>query len=252
MMRNLAVLIAWAALVSATTPPTVVPQLAYKVDARFPHDRNAYTEGLFARDGLLYESTGREGQSDIRRVRLADGRVLKSVKLAPDLFGEGIVDWNKEIISVTWKTGVGFRWSLKSLKKTARFSYPGEGWGMTQDGASLILSDGTSELRVLDPLTFKEQRRISVSFRGAPLNNLNELEWVKGAIYANVWMTNAIVRIDPASGKVTGMLDLSALAAQVPVSDPDSVLNGIAYDVKTDRLLVTGKNWPSLFALKIW
>ncbi len=238
-------------LVSASPAPPPLPHLTYTVEARYPHDAGAYTEGLLFRDGFLYESTGREGQSDIRQVRLKDGRVLKRARIAANLFGEGIVDWKDQLISVTWQTQIGFRWNLKSFKQLSRFPYPGEGWGLTQDGTNLILSDGTSDLRVLDPETFKLRRRISVTFRGAPLSNLNELEWVAGAIYANVWQTNSIVRIDPGSGQVTGILDLSALAAGMPVIDRDSVLNGIAFDPKQKRLLVTGKYWPTLFALKV-
>ncbi len=250
-LRALAYLALPLTLISASAPQQLPPFLQYKIIARYPHDRAAFTEGLLFRDGFLFESTGQEGQSDIRRVRLRDGKVLQSVKLAPNLFGEGIVDWQDQLISVTWRTGFGFRWKRESLKPFARFTYPGEGWGMTQDGTNLILSDGTTDLRFLDPANFKERRRVSVTFNGMPLNNLNELEWVDGAIFANVWQTGIIVRIDPASGKVTGRLDFSALVKQMPVRDQDSVLNGIAYDPRTKQLFVTGKNWPTLFAVQI-
>jgi glutaminyl-peptide cyclotransferase len=250
-MRRLALLPSALLLVCANTPPPAVPKIGYRIAARFPHDTDAFTEGLLMHGGFLYESTGLEGQSDIRRVRLSDGKVLKSVKLPPEIFGEGIVDWGKELLSVTWKTGLGFRWDMASLKRKARFSYPGEGWGMTQDGKNIILSDGTPNLRVLNPVTFAEVRRITVTFNGKPLPNLNELEWVKGVLYANVWQQPAIVRIDPSSGRVTGVLDLTDLAASVNASGPDAVLNGIAYDVSTAHLLVTGKNWPTLFSLAL-
>jgi glutaminyl-peptide cyclotransferase len=240
-----------AALISATAAPPAFPPIAFKVEAKYPHDRAAYTEGLFVRDGFLYESTGREGESDIRRVHIADGKVLQSVKLPPRLFGEGIVDWKNEIISVTWQTGAGFRWDLRSLQRKSNFSYPGEGWGMTQDGTNLIMSDGTPQLRLLDPISFKERGRITVTIGGRPLPQLNEIEWVNGVIYANVWMTNEIVRINPVTGVVTGILNLTEIAKQVPRRDRDSVLNGIAYDAKSKQLLVTGKNWPTLFALKL-
>ncbi len=250
-MCRLLLLACGVLLVSANAPETPITQMKYSVVARYPHDTGAFTEGLLLRDGYLYESTGLEGQSDIRRVRLSDGKILKSAKLPPELFGEGIVDWGKELLSVTWKTGLGFRWDRASLKRKSRFSYDGEGWGMTQDGKNIILSDGTPILRILDPLTFAERGRINVTFRGRPLPNLNELEWVKGALYANVWHQSAIVRIDPASGNVTGVLDLGDLASSVHVTGAEAVLNGIAYDAKQDLLLVTGKNWPTVFALKV-
>jgi glutaminyl-peptide cyclotransferase len=250
-MRGIILLASALLLISANTPPPIVAKIGYSVTARYPHDSGAFTEGLLMHGGYLYESTGLEGQSDIRRVRLSDGKVLKSVKLPPALFGEGIVDWGKELLSVTWKTGQGFRWDLATLKRKAGFSYPGEGWGMTHNGANIILSDGTPTLRVLNPATFAEVRRITVTIHGRPLPNLNELEWVKGVLFANVWQQPAIVRIDPGSGRVTGVLDLTDVAASVQASGQDAVLNGIAYDAKTDVLLVTGKNWPTLFALKL-
>jgi glutaminyl-peptide cyclotransferase len=250
-MLRLALLASAPLIISANSPTPVVVKIGYSVVARYPHDTGAFTEGLLMHGGALYESTGLEGQSDIRRVRLSDGKVLKAVKLPPELFGEGIVDWGKDLLSVTWKTGQGFRWDLATLKRKTRFSYPGEGWGMTQDGKNIILSDGTPSLRVLNPVSFAEVRRIAVTFNGRPLPNLNELEWIKGVLFANVWHQSAIVRIDPGSGRVTGVIDLTDIAASVQASGPDAVLNGIAYDTKSDVLLVTGKNWPTLFALKL-
>ncbi len=253
-MRHLILPVVLILAGSATAPNEVVQavtQIKYAVIARYPHDTAAFTEGLLYRDGMLIESTGREGQSDIRKVRLSDGKVLQSVRLPAQYFGEGIADWKDELVSVTWTTGIGYRWNLKTLKQTSRFSYPGEGWGMTQDGKSLILSDGTPNIRFLNPLSFKETRRISVTFQGRPVKQINELEWVKGAIYANIWQTPVIARIDPISGKVTGFLDLSELVKSVATRDPDAVLNGIAYDGAKDRLLITGKNWPTVFAIKL-
>ncbi len=251
-MRALCTLLLSFLLLSANVqepaPPPIIP---YAVDARYPHDREAFTQGLIWRDGFLFETTGQFGKSDIRRVRLADGKPLSVTKLPAEVFGEGMTDWHDELISITWQSGIGYRWSLATLKRTKRFTYSGEGWGLTQDGRQLYMSDGTAGIRVLDPQSFKEKRRFSVTFRGRPLDQINELEWAKGSLYANVWQTSAIVRIDPTNGRVTGVLDLAALAKEVTVRDRDAVLNGIAYDPKHDLLLVTGKNWPTLFALRL-
>jgi glutaminyl-peptide cyclotransferase len=228
-----------------------IDAVGYTVQASFPHDQGAFTEGLFWHDGSLFESTGLEGRSELRRVRLEDGRVLRRAVVPDRLFGEGIVRWRDEIVSVTWKTGAGFRWSLKDLKLRGRFRYPGEGWGMTSDGSALILSDGTAELRVLDPVSFAERRRIRVTANGRPLAQLNELEWIDGAIWANVWMTRWIVRIDPASGQVTGALDTTPLMEQANGDLAVATPNGIAWDAATRRLFVTGKNWTTLFVLRL-
>ncbi len=216
----------------------------------YPHDRDAFTEGLFYRDGYLYESTGLEGKSTISKIDLKTGKSLRSTGLPPQLFGEGIVAWRSQIISVTWKTGVGFRWHIDTFEPISRFTYRGEGWGMTQDGTNLILSDGTPTIRFLDPENFAERKTITVTFNGRPLRDVNELEWVKGKIYANVWQSNVIVVIEPASGNVERVLDLTPLVRASGRRSSDDVLNGIAYDAKTDRLWVTGKNWPTLFELK--
>lgn len=230
-------------------PPRTIPITPARVVATFPHDPDAFTEGLFISDGLLYESTGNLGRSVIRVSDLGSGRVLRQAALAPALFGEGIVDWQDAIVSVTWKTGLGFRWDKATLGYRGSFQYPGEGWGLTHDATSLILSDGTPTLRVLDPVTFAERRRITVTANGVPVRDLNELEWVNGEILANVWRTPRIARIDPATGHVTGWIDLSAIVATMPKDDPDSVANGIAWDGRTRSLYVTGKNWPTLFRI---
>jgi glutamine cyclotransferase len=221
-----------------------------EVVAAFPHDTGAFTEGLLIHDGVLIESTGLEGKSDIRKVDLKTGKVLARVVLDPKIFGEGIVAWKDDLISVTWHEGQGYRWSLKTLKQKGSFRYTGEGWGMTHDGRNLILSDGTPVLRFLDPRTLAVKKTLRVSYDGKPLSQINELEYVRGEIFANVWMSNLILRIDPASGAVKGLIDLSALATQIGARDRDSVPNGIAYDAKADRLFVTGKNWPLLFEIK--
>lgn len=223
----------------------------YHVVATYPHDTEAFTQGLFYLDGTLYESTGKEGQSDIREVRLKDGKVLRRAPLPPQYFGEGIVPWKGEILNITWQHGIGFRWDLRSFKRGASFGYKGEGWGLTQDGSHIIMSDGTPELRVIDPATFRELRRIRVSDQGNEVSRLNELEYVKGEIWANVWMTPRIARIDPETGEVRGWIDLTALVEAQNIGDPDAVLNGIAYDTKGDRLFVTGKNWPRLYEIAV-
>ncbi|TPG48286.1 glutaminyl-peptide cyclotransferase [Sphingomonas glacialis] len=255
MMRAL-LLAALAAVQSVAQPaPTAAPAPITPEPARilasYPHDTSAFTEGLLIDHGTLYESTGREGQSDIRRVDLTSGRVLARVKLPPALFGEGIVAWRKELFSVTWHGGQGFRWTLPALKRSGGFRYEGEGWAMTEDGHALILSDGTPVLRYFDPATQKVVRRLTVTLGGRPLERLNELEYVDGEILANIWMTRYIVRIDPADGHVRGVIDLAPLIAQVGATDRDSVPNGIAYDRAAHKLYVTGKNWPRLFEIAL-
>jgi glutaminyl-peptide cyclotransferase len=233
---------------AAPAPP---PVYSYHVVATYPHDTRAFTEGLFYLDGQLYESTGLVGASNIRRVSLADGRVLQSVDIPQGPFGEGIVNWGREIISLTWQGGVGYRWDRATLRRTGEWHYPGEGWALTQNGTDIIMSDGTPELRFLDPRTLAERRRLTVTASGRPVQRLNELEWVRGRIYANVWMTPLIAIIDPANGHVTGIIDLRALVAENSAADPDAVLNGIAYDAAHDRLFVTGKNWAHLYEIDL-
>lgn len=232
--------------------PAAEPQI---YDARivhtYPHDTTAFTEGLFYLDGQLYESTGLSGRSSIRRVRLEDGHVLQSVSLPPGPFGEGIVNWGDQIISLTWQGGIGYRWDRRTFRQLGEWHYPGEGWALTRNATDIVMSDGTAQLRFLDPSTLAERRRLDVTIRGAPLERLNELEWVDGAILANVWMTGTIVRIDPASGRVTGVIDLSALATENARTDPDNVLNGIAWDAAHRRLFVTGKNWAHLYEIAL-
>jgi len=232
--------------------PAAEPQI---YDARivhtYPHDTTAFTEGLFYLDGHLYESTGLVGRSVIRRMRLEDGHVLQSVSIPAGAFGEGIVNWGDQIISLTWQGGVGYRWDRRTLRRLGEWHYPGEGWALTRNDTDIVMSDGTAQLRFLDPATLSERRRLGVTIRGAPLERLNELEWVDGAILANVWLTGFIVRIDPASGHVTGVIDLSALAAENSRTDEDNVLNGIAWDAAGRRLFVTGKNWAHLYEIAL-
>jgi glutaminyl-peptide cyclotransferase len=246
------ILLACLFLVGCGASAPVEPPIdGYRVVREYPHDPTAFTEGLFYLDGKLYESTGLNRMSTIREVRLEDGKVLRSVSLEPQYFGEGIVNWGKEIVSLTWQNGIGFRWNRADFRRTGEFRYMGEGWALTQDGKRIYMSDGTSELRVLDPATMAERRRIKVTYKGQPVERLNELEWVKGEIFANIWMGRRIARIDPAGGRVRGGIDLAMRVAENGNGDPDAVLNGIAYDSKGDRLFVTGKNWAKLFEIRI-
>jgi glutaminyl-peptide cyclotransferase len=237
------------------TPPVsfaAIPVYAAKVVRSYPHDRAAFTEGLFYLDGWLYESTGQGVRPAIRKVDLATGKVVLGRDIAPVFFGEGIVAWKNRLIQLTWQNHIGFVYDLKSFAPLGSFTFPGEGWALTTDGRRIIMSDGTPQLRFLDPATLKETGRLTVTADGAPVKNVNELEWVKGEIFANIWMTNRIARIDPATGKVVGWVDLNGLMRPREVGDdPDAVANGIAYDAEHDRLFVTGKLWPKLFEIKL-
>ena len=228
-----------------------VPVEAARVVRTFPHSATAFTEGLLIRDGFVYESTGREGQSDIRKIDLTTGRTISRVALPRGVFGEGIVDWKDELYSVIWHGGVGTRRSLRTFRPLGTFRYTGEGWAMTQDGRNIILSDGTPVLRFLDPVSLKVVRTLTVTVNGQPVRQINELEYVRGEILANIWMTKFIVRIDPGTGRVKGLIDLGAIVKQIGATDPDSVANGIAYDKATGRLFITGKNWPKLFQIQL-
>lgn len=230
-----------------------LPVAGYTVVHRWPHDPKAYTEGLLFHDGFLYEATGTVGASTVRKVELRTGKVLQQTATPWPDYGEGIVTWGDRLIQLTWQDHEGFIYDLATLAPKAKFRYPGEGWALTSDGTHLLMSDGTPTIRVLDPQTLEQVGHIDVTAEGKPLPNLNELEWVKGEIYANVWLTDRIARIDPASGKVLGWIDLAGLAPK-PDTLPDptnDVLNGIAYDAATDRLFVTGKCWPVLYEIRL-
>ncbi|WP_310540678.1 glutaminyl-peptide cyclotransferase [Phenylobacterium sp.] len=242
---------AFAAVMVGSPAAAVLPVQGYEVRATYPHDPRAFTQGLFYLDGFMFESTGWLGRSTIRKVRLKDGVVLQSAAIDADKFGEGAVNFGSEIISLTWQHETGYRWDLKTFARKGSFGYPGEGWGLTQDGKSLIMSDGTAFLRFLDPKTLRETRRIKVTAEGRPVVRLNELEWVKGEILANIWETNRIARIDPATGAVKGWIDLTGLPETLSYRDPNAVANGIAYDQKGDRLFVTGKYWPNLYEIDL-
>jgi glutaminyl-peptide cyclotransferase len=225
---------------------------AYQVVRSYPHGPSAFTQGLVYVDGYLYESTGQYGMSSIRRVDLETGRILQHYDLDPEYFGEGLTSWGNDLIQLTWKAGLGFVYDRFSFAPKRSFRYQGEGWGLTHDGKQLILSDGTSILRFLDPTSYLETKRICVTDEDErPLSKINELEYVHGEIYANVWHSDQIVRISPRTGRILGRIDLSGLISRSQLANPRAVLNGIAYDPKTGRLFVTGKLWPELFEIKI-
>jgi glutamine cyclotransferase len=231
-----------------------VPRYGYTVVRSFPHDRDAFTQGLQYLDGALYESTGLNGRSSIRRVKLDTGEVLQKRDIPEQYFGEGITIWKSDLIQLTWQTGIGFVYDRRTFEPKRTFRYAGEGWGLTHNGAELIMSDGTDELRFLNPSTLAEKRRVKVTALGKPVRDLNELEFLKGEVFANVWNTDVVARIDPKTGRVLGWIDLSGLLSPSERAAADSaggVLNGIAYDAADDRLFVTGKLWPRLFEIKL-
>jgi len=217
----------------------------------YPHDPDAFTQGLVFHKGYIYEGTGLPGQSSIRKVELKTGRILKSQGLPAEHFGEGITICRNRLIQLTWQSHTGFVYDLQSFRLLQTFSYPTEGWGITYDGNYLIMSDGTAVLRFLDARTYKMVKQIEVRDRGNVLPNINELEFIKGEIYANVWGTGYIVRISPRTGQVLGWIDLRDLYRYVGAARNIDVLNGIAYDANGDRLFVTGKYWPNLFEIKL-
>jgi glutaminyl-peptide cyclotransferase len=232
--------------------PSSAAVAGYRVVKVYPHDRQAFTQGLQYVDGFLYESTGQHGQSGIRKVKLETGEVLQHQPLDSKYFGEGITVWGDTIVQLTWQSEIGFVYDKKTFKQLRSFTYAGEGWGLTHDGTRLIMSDGNASgtLRFLDAKTLKEAGRLVVRDGGRPVDDLNELEYVRGEILANVWMTQRIARISRKTGEVTGWIDLSGLLNPREAAGTD-VLNGIAYDAAGDRLFVTGKLWPKLFEIKI-
>jgi glutaminyl-peptide cyclotransferase len=251
-VRALAVLVA---VVLALTPTRAqraqdAPVYGYEVVNVYPHDRDAFTQGLLYRDGVLYESTGQHGRSSLRKVQLETGKVLQQIPIDARYFAEGLTDWGSRLVQLTYQTNVGFVYDLASFKQLQTFSYTGEGWGLTHDGRRLIMSDGTPTLRFLDPQTLKVTGQVPVTDGALAVDRLNELEFVDGQVYANVWLTDRIAIIAPESGRVTGWINLSGLMAKRGLSG-DAVLNGIAYDGQRKRLFVTGKLWPSLFEIRV-
>jgi len=241
-------------LVVASTAKTLVAGHAdsYQIIHVYPHDPKAFTQGLIYIDGHLYESTGLYGKSSLRMVDLNTGRVLQKYDLPAQYFGEGLTDWGSTLIQLTWRSHKGFVYDRFSFALLRTFDYEGEGWGLTHDDKQLIMSDGTSYLRFLDPKSFRELRRIRVTDEsGHEVEKLNELEYIHGEIYANIWQSSTIVRISPHSGKVLGQIDLSGIIDKRELANSDAVLNGIAYDPAGNRLFVTGKLWPKLFEIRV-
>jgi glutaminyl-peptide cyclotransferase len=228
-----------------------VPEYNAVIVKTFPHDPTAFTEGLFYLDGFLYESTGLNGRSSIRKVTLENGKVVQQHDIDPKYFGEGIVNWNNKLIGLTYKAETGFVYDLSTFNPISEFHYTGEGWGLTRDSTHVFMSNGTSDLRILDPDTQAEIARIHVTCDGLPIKNINELEWVNGEIYANIWLTPIIVRINPKTGEVAGLIDGSNLWALAREGHQVDVMNGIAYDSATDRLFVTGKLWSNLYQISL-
>ena len=248
-----------SAACGTATEAQAVPEYTYDVVHVYPHDTGAFTEGLFYLNGFLYESTGENGHSFIRKVKFETGQVAQQRELGFEYFGEGIVAWKDRLIQLTYKAEKGFIYDLATFAPKGEFQYAGQGWAFTTDG-KVIYMDGSRdvhadasdpELRVLDPETLKEIGRIPVTDQGQPVRNINELEWVKGEIYANIWMTDRIARIDPKSGKVVGWIDLTGLLGPADRTAQTDVLNGIAYDAAGNRLFVTGKKWPKLFEIRL-
>ena len=247
---------------SSTQMADNIPVYTYEVIKTYNHDSKAFTQGLVINNGVFYESTGEYGESSLRKVEIETGKVLQKKELDEDYFAEGITIMNGKLYQITWREKIGFVYDLNTFNQIKEFSYQGEGWGLTNDGKNLILSDGTHVIRFFDPETFQLVRTITV-FRegGRPLFDLNELEYVKGEIWANIWRAddpqilgkpNHIARIDPASGKLLGWIDLGNISPEDVRRDPSSnTLNGIAYDEANDRIFVTGKNWKKLFEIKI-
>src|SRR5215217_1560000 len=236
-----------------TTAPAngPAPKYGYQIVNIWPHDSNAFTQGLILMDGKLLESTGQEGFSSLRRVELESGKVLQKVNVPEPYFAEGITQLNGKVYQLTWQHNLGFIYDAQTFKRLGQFNYQGEGWGLTTDGQSLILSDGSPGIRFIDPGDFRVTRTINVTDRNRPIRELNELEFVNGEIYANVWHENRIATIDPQSGRVNSWIDLTGLMPESEQLDPEAVLNGIAYDQASDKLIVTGKLWPRVYEIKV-
>jgi glutaminyl-peptide cyclotransferase len=227
------------------------PEYGYQVVHAYPHDPNAFTEGLEFRAGFLYESTGLKGHSWLRKEKLETGQVLQQIDLDPQYFGEGITILNQQIVQPTYTTEIGFVYDQSTFHVKRTFNYSGEGWALANDGQNIYMDDGSAQIRVWDPITLQEKRRITVHDHGQPVTNVNELEWVRGEIYANIWQKDVIARISPVDGRVLGWINLAGILPAADRGGQEDVLNGIAYDVLGDRLFVTGKQWPKLFEIKV-
>jgi len=232
-------------------PNAVVPKYGYQIVNIWPHDSNAFTQGLILVDGKLLESTGQEGSSSLRSVELETGKILQKVEVPEPYFAEGIAMLNGKVYQLTWQHQLGFIYDSQSLERVGEFNYQGEGWGLTTDGQSLIMSDGSHRLKYLDPSSFRVTKTITVVDGLTPVNNLNELEFVQGEIYANVWHDQRVAVIDPQTGRVKAWIDLTGLIPEGELQDEEAVLNGIAYDEANNKLFVTGKLWPRMFEIKV-
>lgn len=230
---------------------TTLARYGYAVVAAWPHDRGAFTQGLVFRNGGFLESTGLNGQSTLREAEVKTGRVLKQIGVPAQFFAEGLAVLGDRAYQLTWQSHKGFVYDADTFRLEREFAYEGEGWGLATDGRALVLSDGTNRIRFLDPATFQVLRTIEVLEEGKPVSRLNELEWINGEIFANVWQTDEVVRIDPATGQVRGVIDFSGLLPAAERDPETDVLNGIAYDAANDRLFITGKRWPKIFEVKL-
>jgi glutamine cyclotransferase len=241
------------AVKAAATPQTASPaplNLTYRVIKSYPHDPKAFIQGLIVRDGVFYESTGLNGKSSLRKVDISTGAVLKKVSVPDKYFAEGLDEMGGKLYQLTWQANVGFIYDKNTFEKVGEFHYDGEGWGLTDDGTDLILSDGTNNIRFLDPKTFEVKRTIAVFDGLTPLKNLNELEYIDGIIYANVWQTNSIVQIDPKDGRIIAWIDMTGILPESERTNAD-VLNGIAYDAAKKKLYITGKLWPKVYEVEL-
>lgn len=239
-------------LLIALSLPAATPEYRVEVVHSYPHDRTAFTQGFEFHDGKFYEGTGLKGRSTVRIDDVESGRVLDRIYLPPTLFGEGITVLNHRIVELTWLAHIGFTYRESDLQKTGEFHYHGEGWGLANDGRHIYFSDGTPSIRILNPKTLSETRRITVHDGTKPIDMLNELEWIRGEIWANVWQTDRIVRISPKDGKVLGWIDAAGLLTPADIgNEPVDVLNGIAYDAKQNRIFLTGKLWPKVFEVRV-
>lgn len=248
---SVALLLVAATVSYCQSPKGRAPEYGFEIVHQFPHDPAAFTQGFAYYNGYFYEGTGRNGSSYLRQERIESGEILRQVDLPEQYFGEGITIVGHEVFQLTWLAQMGFVYTLNDFRKLRTFSYPGEGWGLATDGRQIFMSDGTAEIRVLNPATMKELRRIKVHEGTRPILQLNELEFVEGEIFANVWQTNRIARISPRTGEVVGWIDLTGLLSPIYHVEPEGVLNGIAYDQKSKRLFVTGKLWPRIFEIRL-
>ena len=232
-------------------PANLEAQMTYEVLNVYPHDPEAFTQGLIYLDGVLYESTGLYGRSSLRKVALETGEVLQIIDISPEYFAEGLTDWEDTLVQLTWQEETGFVYHQDDFSLLKRFTYPTEGWGLTQDGEKLIMSDGTDRLFFLDPETYQVLESLRVTWEGEPVQRINELEFIQGEVFANIWQTDDIIRINPHSGKVMGWIDMRGILPSESKNQQTDVLNGIAYDPEEDRLFITGKFWPSLFEVRL-